>query len=181
MVGRAEIDDEPEHWSEGEQHHRSARRGGEADGEQQRVAIARAVAKQPEILLCDEPTGDLDRKSGDEVLDLLQALNREQGKTIITYYMDADNDGLGDLWNPRSAYPAGGGTPQPLFVACVDSGCNTPQPITSKPSVARHIEQRAEASDLALFLCSSRCPQSLLEYGIVLLPRSRGRVSLSLR
>jgi len=52
-------------------------------GEQQRVAIARAIAKRPEVLLCDEPTGDLDRKSGDEILSLLQALNREHGKTVI--------------------------------------------------------------------------------------------------
>ncbi len=52
-------------------------------GEQQRVGIARAIVTDPTILLCDEPTGDLDRKSGDEVLALLQALNREQGKTII--------------------------------------------------------------------------------------------------
>jgi len=52
-------------------------------GEQQRVGIARAIVTDPTILLCDEPTGDLDRKSGDEVLDLLQALNREQGKTIV--------------------------------------------------------------------------------------------------
>ena len=52
-------------------------------GEQQRVGIARAIVSDPTLLLCDEPTGDLDRKSGDEVLDLLQALNREQGKTII--------------------------------------------------------------------------------------------------
>ena len=52
-------------------------------GEQQRVGIARAIATDPTILLCDEPTGDLDRKSGDEILTLLQTLNREQGKTII--------------------------------------------------------------------------------------------------
>src|SRR5213593_4450201 len=52
-------------------------------GEQQRVGIARAIVTDPTILLCDEPTGDLDRKSGDEILGLLQGLNREQGKTII--------------------------------------------------------------------------------------------------
>ncbi|MBM4113415.1 MAG: ABC transporter ATP-binding protein [Phycisphaerae bacterium] len=52
-------------------------------GEQQRVGIARAIVSDPTLLLCDEPTGDLDRKSGDEVLGLLQALNRQHGKTII--------------------------------------------------------------------------------------------------
>ncbi|MGD9264370.1 MAG: ABC transporter ATP-binding protein [Lysobacterales bacterium] len=52
-------------------------------GEQQRTGIARAIVTDPTLLLCDEPTGDLDRKSGDEILDLLQALNTEQGKTII--------------------------------------------------------------------------------------------------
>lgn len=52
-------------------------------GEQQRVGIARAIVTDPTLLLCDEPTGDLDRKSGDEILSLLQALNQEHGKTII--------------------------------------------------------------------------------------------------
>lgn len=52
-------------------------------GEQQRVGIARAIVTDPTLLLCDEPTGDLDRQSSDGILDLLQALNREQGKTII--------------------------------------------------------------------------------------------------
>ena len=52
-------------------------------GQEQRVGIARAIVTDPTLLLCDEPTGDLDRKSGDEILDLLQALNREHGKTII--------------------------------------------------------------------------------------------------
>jgi putative ABC transport system ATP-binding protein len=52
-------------------------------GQEQRVGIARAIVTDPTLLLCDEPTGDLDRKSGDEVLDLLQTLNRDQGKTIV--------------------------------------------------------------------------------------------------
>src|SRR5690348_3916692 len=52
-------------------------------GQEQRVGIARAIVTDPTLLLCDEPTGDLDRKSGDEVLDLLQALNKEHGKTIV--------------------------------------------------------------------------------------------------
>src|SRR4051794_34179243 len=52
-------------------------------GQEQRVGIARAIVTDPTLLLCDEPTGDLDRKSGDEILDLLQTLNREHGKTIV--------------------------------------------------------------------------------------------------
>ena len=52
-------------------------------GQQQRVAIARAIVSDPSILICDEPTGDLDRQSAEEVLGLLQLLNREHGKTII--------------------------------------------------------------------------------------------------
>jgi putative ABC transport system ATP-binding protein len=52
-------------------------------GQEQRVGIARAIVSDPKLLLCDEPTGDLDRKSGDEVLNLLQALNQRHGKTIV--------------------------------------------------------------------------------------------------
>lgn len=52
-------------------------------GQQQRVGIARAIIADPDLLLCDEPTGDLDRKSADEVLDMLVFLNREMGKTVV--------------------------------------------------------------------------------------------------
>ena len=52
-------------------------------GQEQRVGVARAIVTDPTLLLCDEPTGDLDRKSGDEILDLLQALNHDHGKTIV--------------------------------------------------------------------------------------------------
>ena len=52
-------------------------------GEQQRVGFARAIVTDPVLILADEPTGDLDRKTGDGILDLLQALNRDHGKTIV--------------------------------------------------------------------------------------------------
>lgn len=52
-------------------------------GQQQRVAIARAIVADPTLLVCDEPTGDLDRQSAEDILGLLQTLNRQQGKTIV--------------------------------------------------------------------------------------------------
>src|SRR5204863_1591947 len=58
-------------------------------GQEQRVGIARAIVTDPTLLLCDEPTGDLDRKAGDEILDLLQALNRDYGKTIVMVTHDS--------------------------------------------------------------------------------------------
>jgi putative ABC transport system ATP-binding protein len=52
-------------------------------GQEQRVAIARALVSDPVLLICDEPTGDLDRKTADEILGLLQVLNRDHGKTVV--------------------------------------------------------------------------------------------------
>ena len=52
-------------------------------GQEQRVGIARAIVTDPTLLLCDEPTGDLDRKAGDEILELLNTLNRQHNKTIV--------------------------------------------------------------------------------------------------
>jgi len=59
-------------------------------GQQQRVAIARAIVSDPKMLLCDEPTGDLDRETATEILSMLQTLNRELGKTVVMVTHDPE-------------------------------------------------------------------------------------------
>lgn len=65
-------------------------------GEQQRVAIARAVAKNPQLLLCDEPTGALDYETGKQVLQILQDMSREHGSTVIIVTHNAALAPIGD-------------------------------------------------------------------------------------
>ena len=65
-------------------------------GEQQRVAIARAIAKRPEVLLCDEPTGALDSKTGIRVIDALLAVNRQLGTTTLVITHNANIQGVAD-------------------------------------------------------------------------------------
>jgi putative ABC transport system ATP-binding protein len=73
--------------------HRPAELSG---GQQQRVAIARAIVVDPTVLVCDEPTGDLDRRTADEVLSLLTLLNREHGKAIVMVTHDPKAAGYAD-------------------------------------------------------------------------------------
>ena len=95
-------------------------------GEQQRVAIARAVVTDPAILVADEPTGDLDRVSAEEVLSLMDRLNRESGKTIIMVTHDPRAAAKGPHHQaPRKGHPR----------RCFSSSCSlrTPSATSSGP------------------------------------------------
>jgi putative ABC transport system ATP-binding protein len=99
---------------------RASHKPGElSGGQQQRVAIARAVVADPSVLVCDEPTGDLDRDSADEILGLLQILNRDHGKTVIIVTHD-----------PRAADHA-------RHILYLDKGRlrDTPESLTGVPAV----------------------------------------------
>ena len=73
-------------------------------GEQQRVAIARAIAKRPEVLLCDEPTGALDSKTGILVIEALLSVNRQLGTTTLIITHNASIDALLDKYGGRASY-----------------------------------------------------------------------------
>ena len=93
---------------EGRLHHRPAEMSG---GEQQRVAIARAIINEPKILLADEPTGNLDTKNSDIVLEMLRRLNKDLGQTIVMITHNSDDDilrpgGPHARWSHRGRSPA---------------------------------------------------------------------------
>ena len=87
-------------------------------GEQQRVAIARAIAKNPKILLCDEPTGALDYETGKNILGLLQRICRESGKTVIIITHNSELTKMADhvfgIKNGRIAYETRNENPTPV-------------------------------------------------------------------
>jgi putative ABC transport system ATP-binding protein len=95
---------------------RAAHKPGEmSGGQQQRVGIARAIVADPTILLCDEPTGDLDRATADEILGLLQQLNRQHGKTIVMVTHDPK---AADQIENRCLARAGGAHQRDEFAFC---------------------------------------------------------------